>query len=305
MTLLESAVAQREIHFYAPGLKRFRTGEYGAQDHKAFVSISITGTACALKCDHCEMKVLQGMASLAGGKSLFELCSQLAEGGARGVLLSGGCDSRGRVPIMAHIEDIRRIRSELGLTIRVHPGLVDEDLAEALGDIDIDGAMVDIIGSNDTIRDVYHMDLDTAEYQRTLERLNRYDVPTVPHIVLGLHYGRFLGEERALEMIAQYPPKLLVLVILMPLYGTAMAQTTPPSTEAIGDFFQLARTRMPETPIALGCARPAGISKQTIDEMAIDAGFNGIAYPADGAVAYAEAHGMTPRFHDACCGVNW
>jgi hypothetical protein len=84
-----------------------------------------------------------------------------------------------------------------------------------------------------------------------------------------------------------------------------MAQTTPPSTEEIGDFFQLARARMPDTPIALGCARPAGISKQTIDQMAIDAGFNGIAYPAEGAVAYAEARGMTPRFHDACCGVNW
>ena len=305
MTLLQSAVAQREIHFYAPGLKRFRTGEYGTQDHKAFVSISITGTACALKCDHCEMKVLQGMASLAGGKNLYDLCADVADGGARGVLLSGGCNSRGRVPIMAHIDDIRRVRSELGLTIRVHPGLVDEDLAEALGGIDIDGAMVDIIGSNDTIRDVYHMDLDTTEYQDTLERLHRYHVPTVPHIVLGLHYGRILGEEHALEMIAQYPPKLLVLIILMPLYGTAMAQTKPPSTEEIGDFFQLARARMPDTPIALGCARPAGLSKQTIDKMAIDAGFNGIAYPAEGAVAYAEERGLTPQFHDACCGVNW
>ena len=55
----------------------------------------------------------------------------------------------------------------------------------------------------------------------------------------------------------------------------------------------------------LGCARPLGRIKADIDRAAIDAGLNGIAYPAEGIVAYARERGLTPKFVDACCGVQW
>src|SRR3990170_9168199 len=84
-----------EIHFYAPGLKRYRTSEYAGQDPGRFVSISVTGAACALQCDHCRSRVLEGMLP-ANGKGLFELARDLAGSGARGILVSGGCDRRGR-----------------------------------------------------------------------------------------------------------------------------------------------------------------------------------------------------------------
>jgi uncharacterized radical SAM superfamily protein len=203
------------------------------------------------------------------------------------------------------VPDLKRIRCELGLTIRVHPGLPDEETAAALGEVDLDGAMLDVIGAAETIREVYHLEVGVEEYEAVLARLARHGVPLVPHIILGLHYGRLLGEWRALEMIARHRPKFLVLVILMPLYGTAMAGVTPPSAEEIGGFFDLARTALPDTPIMLGCARPIGPIKAEIDRRAVDAGLNGIAYPAEGIVAYAESRGLVPRFHDACCGVNW
>lgn len=293
-----------EIHFYAPGLKRYRTSEYAGQDPGRFVSVSVTGTACALQCDHCQSKVLEGMIPT-NGKGLFELAGELAARGTRGLLVSGGCDRRGRVPLLRHVPDLKRIRCELGLTIRVHPGLPDEETAAALGEVDLDGAMLDVIGAAETIREVYHLEVGVEEYEAVLARLARHGVPLVPHIILGLHYGRLLGEWRALEMIARHRPKFLVLVILMPLYGTAMAGVTPPSAEEIGGFFDLARAALPDTPIMLGCARPIGPSKAGIDRRAVDAGLNGIAYPAEGIVAYAESRGLTPQFHDACCGVNW
>jgi len=293
-----------EIHFYAPGLKRYRTSEYAGQDPGRFVSVSVTGTACALQCDHCQSRVLEGMIPT-NGKGLFELAGELAARGTRGLLVSGGCDRRGRVPLLRHVPDLKRIRCELGLTIRVHPGLPDEETAAALGEVDLDGAMLDVIGAAETIREVYHLDAGVEEYEAVLARLARHGVPLVPHIILGLHYGRLLGEWRALEMIARHRPKFLVLVILMPLYGTAMAGVTPPSAEEIGGFFDLARTALPDTPIMLGCARPIGPIKAEIDRRAVDAGLNGIAYPAEGIVAYAESRGLTPQFHDACCGVNW
>jgi len=293
-----------EIHFYAPGLKRYRTSEYAGQDPGRFVSVSVTGTACALQCDHCQSRVLEGMIPT-NGQGLFHLARDLAARGARGILVSGGCDRRGRVPLLQHVPDLKRIRCELGLTIRVHPGLPDEETAAALGEVDLDGAMLDVIGAAETIREVYHLEVGVEEYEAVLARLARHGVPLVPHIILGLHHGKLLGEWRALEMIARHSPKLLVLVILMPLYGTPMAGVTPPSAEEIGAFFDRARAALPHTPIMLGCARPIGPSKAEIDRRAVDAGLNGIAYPAEGIVAYAESRGLTPQFHDACCGVNW
>jgi len=294
------------ITFHAPGLKRYATSEYSCHDAAEFVSISLTGTSCALSCEHCKVQVLHGMqdlASFSGG--LYDLCARLAEKGARGVLVSGGSDLKGRVPILPHIEDLARVRRELGLTIRVHPGLPDDETCAGLATCDIDGAMVDIIGHQDTIRDVYHLDATPDDYEAVLESLERHRVPTVPHIILGLHFGRMLGEQPALDMIARHPPKLLVIVILMPLSGTPMANTTPPSLEEIGGFFATARLALPRTPVQLGCARPLGEMKGPIDQLAIDAGLNGIAYPADGIVAYAEERGLTPTFINACCGVSW
>jgi len=296
-----------QVLFHAPGLKRYRTSEYGGHDAAEFVSISVTGTACALSCEHCASNMLVGMTDLPGTRgSLYELCAGLAERGARGVLVSGGSDLQGRVPLGPHIADMVRVRRELGLTIRVHPGLPDEAVCAGLAEVGIDGAMVDIIGHQDTINDVYHLEATTIQdYEDVLERLERFGVPTIPHIILGLHFGRMLGEQTALDMIARHPPKVLVLVVLMPLGGTPMNLCEPPPLSEIGPFFEQARQALPSTPVMLGCARPLGLDKIAIDQMALEAGFNGIAYPAEGIVEYARQLGLEPEFINACCGVQW
>jgi len=295
-----------QITFHAPGLKRYKTSDYADQDPGEFVSISLTGTACALSCEHCKMSVLRGMTDLGRFEgTLFELCESLAGNGARGVLISGGSDRRGRVPLLRHVPDMKRIREELKLAIRVHTGLPDDQTCAALGEVDLDGAMIDVIGHTDTIQQVYHMDSEPEDYARALKQLEAHNVPTVPHIILGLHFGKMLGEWRALEMIAAHPPKLLVLVILMPLTGTPMAGARPPTADEIGAFFELARKTMPETPVMLGCARPLGPIKAEIDRLAVDAGLNGIAFPAEGILDYARQRGLEPNFVNACCGVSW
>lgn len=301
---LRRANFPRRITFHAPGFRGYKTSEYSGHNAAEFVSISVTGTHCALSCEHCKTGVLRGMQDLGkSGGTLFDLCAQLAEKGAKGVLISGGCDGKGRVPLIHHIPDLIRVGRELGLLIRIHPGLPDEETCAALGEVAVDGAMVDLIGHQDTIREVYHLDSTPEDYERVLERLHRYGIPTVPHIILGLHFGRMLGEWRALQMVLRNPPKMLVVVILMPLSGTPMATTHPPSLEEIQSFFETSRKVLPSTPIMLGCARPMGSMKMDIDRLAVEAGFNGIAYPADGIVDYARQRGLEPEFINACCGV--
>jgi hypothetical protein len=294
------------ITFHAPGLRRYKTDEFDTQNAIEFASISVTGTACALSCEHCKTNVLHGMADLRRHNgSLFDLCADLASRGARGVLISGGSDKQGRVPLLPYIKDMKRVRNELGLAIRVHTGVPDEETCAALDEVDIDGAMIDVIGHRDTMREVYHLDADPEDYENSLAWLEKYKVPTIPHIILGLHFGKMLGEDRALEMIVRHPPKVMVLVVLMPLTGTPMMGVTPPPLEEIGAFFEKSRKALPSTPVMLGCARPMGNVKVEIDRLAVNAGLNGIAYPANGIVEYARQAGLRPRFINACCGVTW
>ncbi len=294
------------ITFHAPGLKRYQTSEYERHNANEFVAVSVTGEACALNCEHCKTGVLRGMHDLSrSSQSLYEIATRLYDSGAKGILISGGSDRKGRVPLIRHVPDMIRIRQQLKMLIRIHPGLPDERTCSALADVDIDGAMVDIIGHEKTIRDVYHLPVGVEEYEAVLERLEMHGIPCIPHIVMGLHYGQMLGEEQALAMIARHAFKLLVLVILMPLSGTPMAVVKPPSMPEIAEFFQFARKKIVNKPIMLGCARPLGQLKERIDRAAIDAGFNGIAYPAEGIVHYASDKGLKPEFVNSCCGVTW
>ncbi len=294
-----------EITFYGPGLKPHKTSEFSGS-LKEFVSVSVTGPNCALNCEHCNTKMLDKMLDLPSfDGSLFDMAASLKKKGARGLLISGGSNAKNQVPLLPHIADMKRIRTELDMLIRVHPGLPDEETCQALKEVDIDGVMLDIIGDQQTISEVYHLNATPADYAAVLERLERHGIPAIPHIVIGHYFGKMNGEWAALDMIKKYSPKTLVLVILLPLTGTGMEGVQPPSITEIGAFFETARLALPQVPILLGCARPLGDLKIKIDQLAINAGLNGIAFPSEGIVSYAHEKGLESKFINACCGVTW
>lgn len=293
------------MDFYAPGLKRWQSSEWVPVSSRRFLPVSVTGSACALSCDHCRAKVLEAMVSVRADQDLFMLAARLRQQGCEGLLVSGGSTRSGSVPLLRHLGHIPRIREELGMKVVVHSGLVSPELAAGLAASGVDGVMLDVIGADETLREVYHLDLTVADVDRSLRLLSGHGLRIIPHIVLGIHYGRFLGEYRALEMLVRYPVSTLVLVVLVPLVGTPMAQIPPPSVEQVADFFAAARLAAPETTINLGCARPLGEMKLQLDRAAIDLGLNGIAYPADGAIEYARQRGLVPRLFEYCCSLTW
>jgi len=293
------------MDFYAPGLKRWQTAEWAPENPRRFLPVSVTGSACALSCDHCQAKVLEGMISVRAGQDLFALARRLRAQGSEGLLVSGGSTRTGEVPLLPHLRHVPRIRSELGMKVIVHSGVVSPRLAAALATAGVDGVMLDIIGADETLRDVYHLDLTVADVENSLRLLAGEGLRIIPHIVLGLHYGRFLGEHAALEMLTRYPVSTLILVVLTPLTGTPMARIPPPPADQVAGFFGTARLAAPATPVNLGCARPLGKVKSDLDQAAIDLGLNGIAYPADGAISYARSRGLTPRLFEYCCSLTW
>ena len=290
-----------DILYYAPGLKKYETSEFKQTNPRAFLPISITGSGCALSCDHCDKKVLEPMIPLNSNEGLFKMCENLAKNGTESVLLSGGSMKNGQVPFLKHIDDIARIKSELGLKVMMHTGLVDEAMAEGLKKADIDGVALDIIGAQETIEQVYHMTSTVEDFDRSLKLLTDYELSIRPHIILGLHYGKFLGEYTALDMISKYPTHALIIVIFMPFQGTKMQDATPPNTDEVEEFLIKSRLKMPTTQILLGCARPGGEYKKIVDKAAINSGINGIAYPAEGIIEYSRELGLSPSFYENSC----
>ena len=163
--------------------------------------------------------------------------------------------------------------------------------------------MMDVIGADDTIRDVYKLDRPVEDFEATLAALCSTSMEVTPHIVIGLHYGRILGEPRALEMVSRYPINALVLVVIMPFYAKPGTFETP-ATGDVGRIFGEARERLPEQQVLLGCARPPGMHKRVTDAYAIMAGLDGIAFPADGAVSVAHTIGRPFVQAHSCCSIK-
>src|SRR3990170_6334450 len=147
----------KDINFFAPGLKYYETDELKQNKRNRFIPISLTGSKCSLMCDHCKGKLLTSMKALKKKENLFELCERLNKNGTEGILISGGSEKDGAVSLIKYKDDIRDIKKNININIIVHTGIVNEELALALKESNIDGAMIDIIGSDETIRDIYHL----------------------------------------------------------------------------------------------------------------------------------------------------
>jgi len=167
----------------------------------------------------------------------------------------------------------------------------------------VDTAMMDVIGADATIREVYHLDRPVADFEATLAALCETSMEVTPHIVVGLHYGRILGEPAALDIVSRYPVTALVLVVVMPFYAAAGTFAVPDTTD-VGRIFAEARSRLADRSVLLGCARPPGMHKRVTDTYAVLAGLDGIAFPADGAVAVARAIGRPFEQQHACCSIK-
>lgn len=290
----------KKIHFYAPSFMYYKTSYY-CSSPADFSTISVTGKGCGLKCKHCGGRVLETMYPASTPEKLFELCAQLKRNGALGCLISGGCLPDGTVPLARFVEAIGKVKHELGLTVFVHTGIVDYETAEALKRAHIDGALIDIIGSDETINEIYKLNVTVKDYENSLQALHEADIAFVPHVIVGLHYGKLKGELHALEMASKYEPSAVVVIAFMPIRGTEMSNVKPPEPLDIAKVIAAARLMLPTTPIALGCMRPKGKHRARTDVLAIKAGVNAIAFPTEDAVRFAESQGCVAVFSSLCC----
>ena len=300
-----AANADRIVRFSTPTFKEYESSELQSCGKNSFPAFSITAGGCALMCDHCEARILEPMIPAVKPDILDRKVRQLIETeDLQGFLLSGGSNKRNEIRYERFYPVVEGLKRDFpNLRIAIHTALTDRQGAKAMEAAGVDVAMLDIIGSEETIREVYHLDRPVDDFESTVAALCETSMQISPHIVIGLHYGRILGEENALDILSRYDTKALVLVVIMPFYARPGTFETP-STSDVGRIFLEARRRLPDRQVLLGCARPPGMHKRITDAYAVMAGLDGIAFPADGAVAVADMTGRPFHQAHACCSIK-
>jgi len=298
-------IVDREIRFSTPTFKEFESSELTGCGKNSFPAFSITAGGCALNCDHCQKKILEPMIPATKPEMLDQkVRDMILLQNLQGFLLSGGSNKRNEIKYERYLPIVEGLKRDYPhLKIAIHTALTDEAAAKRMESAGVDTAMMDVIGAQETIEQVYKLDRPVADFEATLAALTSTKMEITPHIVIGLHYGKILGEANALDIVSRYDIKALVLVVIMPFYSKPGTFVTP-STSDVGRIFLEARTRLPDKHVLLGCARPPGMHKRVTDAYAVMAGLDGIAFPADGALAACETIGRKFHQEHACCSIK-
>lgn len=267
--------------------------------NEPFTPISLTGTSCPHQCRHCGSYYLKHMLDGSDGK-LYNLAADLAQNGAKGILISGGSSRDGSVPAYAHAEVIKKIKQDKNLKISAHTGIVNRSQAQVLSGF-LDMALVDVIGDDGTVHDILNLDAGAEDYERTLKEISSAGIALAPHIIVGLDKGKLKGEFRALEIAKEFDPEAVVIVVFIPTGGTDLGEIPPPDVEDVVRVITEARM-MFNVPLSLSCVRPGGRYRSTLDTYAILSGIDRIAVPSRSAYTTSRRLGLSViEIPKMCC----
>ncbi len=261
-----------------------------------YPAISITGKDCSLQCEHCHGYLLHDMFSCKTPEALKVKLKEFEEKGMEGALITGGCDIQGRLPWSEFLPYLKDFQTSLFLS--AHSGLnISMDTAALMKETVISQALIDVIGDEETCRDIYRVQ-DFNIIKESLSNLYNYGPRVIPHVIVGINRGRISGEYKALEMITKFDTSFVVLVVLMP----KILKVAPVEIEEVVKVFRFAKKKFKK--VALGCARPRGqyrfqLEERLIEEELVDR----VAIWSDRLIKKAKESGYTINYHYTCCSV--
>jgi uncharacterized radical SAM superfamily protein len=271
-----------------------------------FPSISMSGNQCELSCKHCNHKYLNDMISITDSKQLIKKCMEFTEKGCVGFLLSGGCNKNGEMlNLKKLIPAIRQIKKDTDLIIKLHAGFVDKSLAEEIVDAGVDIVSVEVVGSNESIHEIFNFNATTDSYISTLQNLETAGIPhIVPHICIGLQKGILNGEFNALKIIKDScDPSLLVMIVFRPTKGTVLQNCNIPLTTDIASVIKTAKDIFPNKDLSLGCIRPRLKYREEIEIAALKNGVTRMEIPSKKTIKTAKQMGYRIKTINACCAL--
>jgi len=234
------------------------------------LAVSVTGGECALHCNHCNGHYLQHMVPVGAARPVLE------SGEYTSILLSGGADRDGRLPLIEQLPFIEWVRRR-GIRINAHVGLQSREDMRVLAPL-FDQVSLDYVWDDDTIHEVYHLDRTGAGYldaaqgwvqafagDSSAETLALAHRSVNLHLTIGLKGGVLAGECAAIDSLVEFCPASLVFLILIPTEGTVYDSVPAIPMEAVESVFSYARKALPSTDFILGCMHPR--AKQHGDQL--------------------------------------
>ena len=259
-----------------------------------FPAVSVTGPRCALRCEHCGGRYLKGMIAAETPEALLDIARRARLRGATGVLVSGGCDADGTVPLGPFLDAIAQLRSD-GMRVNVHTGLLGEAEACRMAATGADVFSVDLLQDEGTIHRQLHLGAAAGDYERTIRLLVAEGASVVPHVCVGLQPPE--GEDRCLELLKRMNVSAVVALALVPAPGTEPAGDLD---DRLVSFVEQASS-LP-VPVLVGCMRPRG--RWETEVRCIRAGAAGMACPSPLTVEWLEKNGYETIEERSCCALH-
>jgi len=320
------------IVFSVPGSKVYINRHY-KNTPNSFINISLTGSKCQLMCSHCKAMLLKDMVDInkfphvkssdaSGIKSEIEIKSEInpeikanrlqniinnfGQDTVKGMLVSGGFDRHGRLPLDLHVmEEIKEIKSLMKEKIRIfiHLGFVNDEEIKLIKDSCIDGALVNIFSERQSIEDVYNLKGFTPQdFYTNLKKIKNAGIKVAPHLILGLgSRGDIRGEFVSIDEIAKTGADCLVFAIEKKLSKSHRTGYSEVLSSDVIKLFEYAKKIMPYVPLTLGCARPPGPANENLEIELLKRGVDAIAFPSERTVDFAIENGIDFKFTEQCC----
>lgn len=256
------------------------------------LSLSLTGNKCELKCSHCEGHYLKGM------KDIYNLSAEDFKD-YESVLISGGSDRDGSVPIDRYQHEILKIPEDL--TINFHVGYQNPKCLEKFSSRKFIVSF-DIPTSDEVISNVFHLPYTASDYRNQyLDYAKKYK--TVPHITIGLEKINSKGEEDTIDFLELNPPEQLVLIVFRPTKGTSLESQEVPTIARVVDLIKYAIKKLPGA-IKLGCMRPSGEYRKNLDILAWMHGLKTIVLPHKSLLKILNENKIVIKDSYECCALG-
>ncbi len=266
-----------------------------------FLSVSVTDTECELECRHCQGAFLKHMTPASDPNILYNKAIELAANSGIGMLISGGCDTKGKVPLDNHYETLARIKQDTDLILNMHTGLIGPDDILALNKIKPDIVSIDICGSQQAVKNVYGLDAGPWDFEALMSRLEDAELNYVPHVTIGLDRGLDSGEGAAIDMIADFNPKMVVLNALMQTPG--LDHSTSVDVEYFYEVLGYATERLPDNiKLGIGCMRPRNLEIPV--ELARSGRLQALAMPSGRFRKKLDDETIKYNERDGCCALT-
>ena len=243
-------------------------------------------------CEHCRGHYLRGMTGAETSGELLSEAGRIRASGGRGMLISGGSDASGRVPVADHADAVASIVSG-GLEVNVHAGFICREEAERLVASGVSRFSVDLHQDPEIIRGFMHLDREPEDYGELIDIIREAGGIPVPHITLG-----FGAEDlsSSLKLLRSKGITDVVVLTLVPTPGTVTEHSRMNEDAAAGAVMMMSAMGFSVT---LGCMRDRTL--RGLEVKCIQAVARRIANPSADTVRWAREIGFTTETDDRCC----